>query len=1616
MKRACSPNSITPLDYSIVTTEGLERPDVVNDAQSYILGGVLGAGKFAWLARGATLEVINTINGERQACCRFGWSPQRQRFLSISSVNELHIEDGTKLLVGLKDLSSGGAGVLVIFDPLLSRVIKAIEVPYPVTVVESLRLLFGIAAVGTEQGHCYLVDLRLDDEDEQFDEWRTSPIEVVDPLACDLAQLRNTARTNESHLGIEVGGCCHTFGRFSYVSCDFTELKSLFSGDVFVTAVKYVRQTSTLVVGFNFGCFQMWNMETLSHVYSSQVGQYYSAVTHFMYQEPENDPRYCCYLWVARGPLVLENCPETPATLTLYQLVFASRDILTGYGVIYKELGGVGRRFEHQLTSDVHHLADATSVGSKIVCCYTLEKGSSALDSLRVDESAGAEMEHFRDLTLAVCVWEAPAQDPQSRPTCHLGIFDINCWYHSQMPPSIRDAMFGSKDPTCPFFAFFSLADILDAASPDGIVDVFVNAKSMGSFLSTAGSTLEEHMWPASLKFDTCCLLETGLVHSKFLGVQRQILANISKQGFSCLSDAHEYFNTCYVAGLLPRNFDLSKPQDRTFHYEALLSVALEHGLVTFITLCIQKLGTGNVTHAGCSLKLILDWAWDRVVDIKDQLDQLCVPLFDGGGGTPDEQMLLMLDNQKVQLAHLTTVFQALITKSAPTTYQGLKDLEARYSVVGTLALYLKVVLWLIGQGLLPEQSEGSITGSKRGHCYPAVPLSSACESRRKDLENLCSSHPGSVGLMVDKVINQLGCQGVSQWISKGGSQQYPPSSLHSLCSLYLLEKVFYLLLDLCFLDTELQSNEVATKFAKAFSMSEDLIKLIQGFWLLDHQDFEAAVTTLLDPVIVTELGPWQRSFIIRTLLAQGEPQKALHYMKVTFPTIQEFSDVMLYITALLTNGKVIEAYHFQKCHQNARRCKELLYHFFSSCQQTQNMTRLLQLPLEFTEEDFLANFLQEETFPHSKELLVMYYFQKGRYVEGIRLNELLKKDKLVEQDERAKVRNALADAYLRCLPRVQRKLTFGPEKTLSQQHVTLTEIPRPKPLSTVVHKVDKGNPISRAVILSSAMNKLQELRSAEQLASQKEAEPFICTSVTPRTKSSFSDSNKVGVLYASENKQPMEDTLASNKSENGNYLKQVSSPTFLDKRSRRQFFSGAEALSLLATPPVVKLNPTSARSSLGKPEGVSIATPQSILKITRVLRRPSPQPSPTSSPPTTRRGSSDPLLSKSVETQAIDGVIQNDDLTTPNRRIRFASENASSPSTSPLKHVSTSFPLNKETVDSSQSNVIGMTHDEDIAVDDLSQNFTPLQPSDPQSKTQDEVEIEIEGSEAQGETELQITAAVMEFTGDSDTEETETHDEDYSSYELDDSDAVLESESGSAERGSSAVHYAKVTSVTVKETADSPPLLGSDNDRHSPPKKMTLTPPETHVVPVSPIQEIQGNRTVPSTSSNSSPQPPEALEEQLLFTSHQEETAIYQTPVEASELSYTFSPPALIQTLGTQGESDATLAQTPAKPSLEYIFSPPLTRSMAKRRSFGMNPSDLSDLSGGREVSGQYTPYQSPSNSPISFVSPVTQPSSLPRSSRKKIVRLPMHSMTLRSRKCPGRPTRAAKLPHTNL
>lgn len=61
---------------------------------------------------------------------------------------------------------------------------------------------------------------------------------------------------------------------------------------------------------------------------------------------------------------------------------------------------------------------------------------------------------------------------------------------------------------------------------------------------------------------------------------------------------------------------------------------------------------------------------------------------------------------------------------------------------------------------------------------------------------------------------------------------------------------------------------------------------------------------------------------------------------------------------------------------------------------------KLLQLSLDGVEERHLVQYLKESTEPNSLELLVMYYLQRARYVEAIRLNEKLKARVMVSQTD----------------------------------------------------------------------------------------------------------------------------------------------------------------------------------------------------------------------------------------------------------------------------------------------------------------------------------------------------------------------------------------------------------------------------------------------------------------------------------------------------------------------------------------------------------------------------------------------------------------------------------------
>lgn len=85
-------------------------------------------------------------------------------------------------------------------------------------------------------------------------------------------------------------------GKFSYHQLPMS------TSDVHVSAISCAYQISSLLIGYSFGSFVLYNMTDLTISYSSPYSaQRSSPVTHFVYMEPENDPKCFVYVWVARG-------------------------------------------------------------------------------------------------------------------------------------------------------------------------------------------------------------------------------------------------------------------------------------------------------------------------------------------------------------------------------------------------------------------------------------------------------------------------------------------------------------------------------------------------------------------------------------------------------------------------------------------------------------------------------------------------------------------------------------------------------------------------------------------------------------------------------------------------------------------------------------------------------------------------------------------------------------------------------------------------------------------------------------------------------------------------------------------------------------------------------------------------------------------------------------------------------------------------------------------------------------------------------------------------------------------------------------------------------------------
>ncbi|XP_040891235.1 protein ELYS [Toxotes jaculatrix] len=1201
------------LPFPGVTVDALGEDEITLDS---VLHGKFTVGRsgLAWLACGPHLEVVHAVTGERLSAYCFSGGGEHPP--SVLAARDFSWLKRSGLLVGLEEAEGS---VLCLYDLGLSRVVKAVVIPGRITAIEplvsyggaststqhlhqSLRWFFGIAAVVTDLGHVLLVDLCLDDLSCSQNELEASDLQVVTKSPAEIPRLREVSTRQGRHLCLQLNG----------------------PSGVGATALQYISRTNQLAVGFSDGYLQLWNMKTLKKEYHSQLEGGGVAVYAFTFQEPENDPRNCCYLWAVQSSQDLEG---DTVSLRLLQLAFSERKCLSSGKILYEGLEYCEERYSQELSGTAFPLR-AQTTNTRLLSCQTIEKFRPHPDR---DDSMNEVASP--DTSVSIFSWQVKAYG-QGTPSTYIGVFDINRWYHAQMPDSLR---MGESLQNCPYLAVWSLDPVVQMVSPHALLDVVVHDRSLSRGLPFTCPPPEQYFNPTTYNFDATCLLNSGIVHLTCSGYQKETLSFLKKAA-PCSSDIiSTSYSRCLMSGLLSSR--LADTQASSLSQEeqldAILSTAVETSSLGLITGCIKQWTAEEQPGSALNLRYILDWAWNKVVQTKEELDGICAPLFDSSSNFTDPQTLQLLQHSQRLLGNLSTIFHCLLSEAQELTQKGLVGLINKNMVSSLISKYAQVVLWFCRTGLLPEGSDDDALQISRPFYTHSV-ISNYYTIRREELTRLAKGKWCADCLMIDGLVNQCGERLTNLWKrDEGGTGQYPPPTLHALLDIYLLDNieeatkhaiVIYLLLDVMYSFPNKEGTSVES-FPTAFAIPIGLVKLVQGLWLLDHHDHQSSFELLLHPAASQCQFAWQHERVLQALMCQGQHSVALRYFHLTKPPISSTSQAKLCLSVLLHNRCLVEAWSVLRQHSNRLNMGELLSFLYESCQELGLIKELLKLPLGPTEQECLEKFLQGTGGLQNRELLMVHYLQQANYIPALQLNHSLKMNLVNERDpklkERSNTRNSILDQYGKVLPRVQRKLAMERAKPYQHPCTIHKEVSRPQPLSTITKRSATEKVISRAGFINNVLTKIEEVwlgkGATPQSSPAKTPRAADTQSPSPRPSSSALPDPFLGtpITMTSKRKSRLMDLVVHPSCQSPQPL--LSPPRPPSFWVSPKSISKAPELSLLQTPQVVKR----ARALAASGPVFSAFTPQSIL---RSSLRPTPVATPSASP---GRSITPPLRSK---------------------------------------------------------------------------------------------------------------------------------------------------------------------------------------------------------------------------------------------------------------------------------------------------------------------------------------------------------------------------------------------------
>ncbi|KAH9279030.1 hypothetical protein ECG_08602 [Echinococcus granulosus] len=338
-------------------------------------------------------------------------------------------------LVCLLNLSDGKSVKFTRFISLRGRAeaIHAVAVNH-----KSIPPFDGMVAVAFERGLLTLLDLCLD---WKPDRPRVEPSVCVSIKQCLEAFLKEELISPFSqsfeHSLVNLNESRISLNSFYYQTPRGETIAKLPSTSVGVTLLHYVQQIKSLIVGFSFGGWQMWSLTKLQLIYTyRELSSTPVATVSCAFSEPSDDPRYCCFLWIGwqglkRSPSTEpspSSCSAINPKVVLFQLGFRKRiehtqpnteDTLYEYEDFY----GASKRLSASLTpitASTDHEASHWSANGALL---------TSIQSLGTNYSNNYGLRSNR---LTALVWRAAPH------IVRIGLFDLDRWYHAQMPSSIR--------------------------------------------------------------------------------------------------------------------------------------------------------------------------------------------------------------------------------------------------------------------------------------------------------------------------------------------------------------------------------------------------------------------------------------------------------------------------------------------------------------------------------------------------------------------------------------------------------------------------------------------------------------------------------------------------------------------------------------------------------------------------------------------------------------------------------------------------------------------------------------------------------------------------------------------------------------------------------------------------------------------------------------------------------------------------------------------------------------------------------------------------------------------------------------------------------------------------